>query len=77
MGGPSALVMGMLAAVFYGLALGGWVVVGLCGAVVSIPPWIVIGDTKKSKLVARCLSVAVALVGCLIMATLDWYIGPF
>lgn len=76
MSGPSALVMGMFAAVFYGLAFGGWVVVGSCGAVVSIPPFLLL-DAKKAKIAARWLSVAVALAGCLIMATLDWFIGPF
>ena len=77
MSGPTALVMAMFAAVFYGLAFGGWLIVGTLGGVLSVTARLTIRNDPSFKTVSRFMSIVVAVISCLILATLDWYIGAF
>jgi len=77
MSGLPAVAMGMIAAVFYGIALGGWLIVGTLGALLSICTHLISLDNGTRKKLSRLMSVITAAIGCLFLATLDWYIGPF
>ena len=77
MSGPSAFFMSMFGAAFYGLVFGGWIVVGTAGGLFTWVARALCKNEQTALVVSRVLSVLVALVGCAVMSTLDWIIGPF
>lgn len=73
MSGPSAMVPAMFASFFYGWLFGGYVIVALLGAFAST----VISGLQRSTWVMRIVCLCIATAYCLVLATLDWYIGAW
>lgn len=74
--GTSAMLPALSAVVFYG-SMGGFVVQGLMGAICAL----VAMRIKPHQSHSPCLLVALSLIGAvpgvMIMAVLDWIIGPW
>ena len=62
---------------FYGVLMGGFIVVAICGGLAGIAATFFTHDEAMRKSLARLLSVAVTTVLLFVLATLDWYIGSW
>jgi hypothetical protein len=76
-GGLSHVIPAMFALLFYGVAMGGFILVGICGGLAGVAAWFLAPTARKRRRIQRCLSVGVTFVLLFVLATLDWYIGPW
>jgi hypothetical protein len=74
--GPGAMLPAMFAALMYGL-LGGLVVQAIAGGVGGIAAYGLARDRAQLNLLSILFGAACALPGLLVLATLDWMIGPW
>ncbi|MGV3482858.1 MAG: hypothetical protein ACO1RT_00420 [Planctomycetaceae bacterium] len=75
--GPAHALASLVSLFFYGVLMGGFVVVGLFGWLAGIVAYFLTDDPPKRRNLQRALSIAVSFVLLFILATLDWYIGPW
>ncbi len=75
--GPRGVIPAMIAVAFYGGLMGGFILLGAVGAFVGIVVRSVAADSRYFRLLQISASAAVALVLLFVLATLDWYIGPW
>lgn len=73
MSGPSAIAPAMIASFFYGWLFGGYVILAMLGASVSI----LASRLRQSVWFMRLGCLFSATAYCFVLATLDWYIGPW
>ena len=76
-GGPSHVLPSMFALLVYGVFMGGFIVVGVFGLVAGVAAYFLTRIPHRRRMLQRCLSIAVAFVLLFVLATLDWYIGPW
>ncbi len=76
-GGPSQVIPAMFALLFYGVLMGGFFLVGFCGGLAGAVAWLLASTSGHRRGLQRCLSIAVTFVLLFVLATLDWYIGPW
>ena len=67
----------MMAVCFYGLPFGGFVALGLLGAISSLLFRALPLGRQSSRWIPRIVAIGFATAFCLLLATLDWYIGPW
>lgn len=73
--GPAAIVPAMFAVLFYGVFMGGLILVAIGGLVAGACASLIGGSNLNRRRIQRCLSILVAFVLVFLLATLDWYIG--
>lgn len=61
-GGLSHVVPAMLALLFYGVAMGGFILVGIGGALAGLAAWFSTSTARKRRRIQRCLSAGVTFV---------------
>jgi hypothetical protein len=76
-GGPSHVIPSMFALLFYGVFMGGFVLVAICGGLAGIAAWLLASTAYNRRRLQRCLSIAVTFGLLFVLATLDWCIGPW
>ena len=76
-GGLSHVVPALFALLFYGVLMGGFVLVMVCGGLAGMAACFFAQTAHERRRLQRCLSIAVTFVLLFILATLDWYIGPW
>ena len=75
--GISHVIPALIGLFFYGVLMGGFIVLGFCGAVAGLASRLGrLSPVRQQRL--RCwLAVAATSILLFILATLDWYIGPW
>lgn len=71
--GLNSVIPAMMAACFYGLVFGGFMALGILAALMS---WVATA-WKCNTWMIRLSCLTLACIYCLLLATLDWYIGPW
>jgi hypothetical protein len=74
--GPKAMVAAMFAAFFYGL-LGGVLVQAVAGCLGGLAAYSLARDNMLRNVLSVLLGMVAAMPGLLILAMLDWIIGPW
>jgi len=76
--GINAVLPAMIAVLFYGVLLGGFVLLGALGAIGGLVAAATFkSDQRRCGLVARLWAMLVSMTGVLILAVLDKIIGPW
>lgn len=75
--GPRGIIPAMIAVAVYGVFLGGFAVIAVTGALAGILLRAFAADSKHFQLLYIAASAVAALVPLFVLATLDWYIGPW
>lgn len=76
--GFEAVYPAMIAVLFYGVAFGGFIPVGVIAAVGGgMIGRMLKGEAVRCRLAIRLWALAVTATACLTLATLDWIIGPW
>ena len=76
-GGITHVIPAIFGLLFYGIAMGGFVLLGLCGALAGLVSRIAASSPMGQRHLQRWLSVGATATLLFILATLDWYIGPY
>ncbi|TWU37339.1 hypothetical protein [Novipirellula artificiosorum] len=75
--GPSAVVPALFSALFYGVIMGGLVAVALGGGMAGVAACLISPDTKQRHWITAILALFSTIFLLFILATLDWYVGPW
>lgn len=76
-GGLAQVLPALVGLLFYGVFMGGFLVVAVCGALAGTLAQFVSRTERQRRQLQRWLPIAATLMLLFILATLDWYIGPW
>ena len=76
-GGISYVIPAIFGLLIYGIPLGGFILLGVCGALAGLLSRLATTSAVQQIQLQRGLSVVVTAILLFILATLDWYIGPW
>ena len=76
-GGISYVIPAIFGLLIYGIPLGGFILLGVCGALAGLLSRLATASAVQQIQLQRGLSVVVTAILLFILATLDWYIGPW
>lgn len=75
--GPQYIPASIFALMMYGIALGGFLVLAFAGGVAGATARAIGSTAASQRLILRILAAGISLVLLMILATLDWVIGPW
>lgn len=75
--GPSFIPLAMFALLMYGIVLGGFVVLAVAGGIAGAVARFAGSTEVRQRLILRILAIGASLFLLLLLATLDWIIGPW
>ena len=73
--GIDHVIPSLFALLFYGIALGGFIVIGGTGALVGLITRLYVNETRSQKRYTRWIAGIATGILLLIFATIDWIIG--
>ena len=76
-GGLTHVVPSLIALLFYGVVMYGFVIVAVAGALAGVAAYFLASTAPKRRPLQRRLSIAVAFALLFVLAKLDWYIGAW
>lgn len=75
--GPSNILSALFALLFYGIVFGGFLLLAIAGGMAGAAARIAGSTQARQRLILRILAVGASGALLLVLATLDWVIGPW
>ena len=75
--GPSHVIPAIFGLLFYGVLFGGFILLLVCGALSGAAAFLLAPAARDQRRLQRCLAIGITFVLLFVLATLDWYIGPW